>query len=362
MQGQTGSQTSGRPESTWDEERLRGYPPPYPEGWYVVARAEDIGRKPIQVRVAGNDMVVFRGAENRVHAISSWCPHMGANLAKGCVEDGQLVCPFHRWRLDGDGQVTQARPGDRFNPNRRVASWAVDDVHGWVAIFHRHGEIGRSSAPKPPYQIQRVPEIDSGELILRGEHDEGVVNMHLIEFAENSVDEAHFETIHGRMLIPWTNIAVPGCAIKHVPSWHTDPAEPHVAWFRDEASLIIRGRHLPETGATALIRIDGPGGFVRFDFDLNGRGRVVMMHSHTPIGPLSQHVRFKWWSEKRVPKLLASYVVGEWVTQWRQDVPIWEDKIYHERPMLTESDGPVARLRKWYSQFYPSGSSPALES
>jgi cholesterol 7-dehydrogenase len=334
--------------------RLEPYPPPYPEGWYVVAKEADIGPKPMHVRVAGNDIVVFRGAENRVHAIDAYCPHMGANLAGGCVKEGQLVCPFHNWRLDGDGQVTFTREGERYNPNRRVASWAVDDVHGWICIFHRHGELGRQSAPKPPYQILRVPEIDSGELIFRGEHDEGIVNMHLIEFAENSVDVPHFDTIHGKLLVPWTNIPVPGFRIHHVPSWQIDEAEPHVAWFGDDAQLEFRGKLIEGSGAKATIRIDGPGGLVRFEFDLGGKGRVVMYQSHTPVGPLEQHVRFRWWSERRIPKLLASYIVGNWVTQWRQDVPIWEQKIYRPKPMLTESDGPVMKLRRWYSQFYPN--------
>lgn len=340
--------------------RLEGYPPPYPEGWYVAGRERDFGRKPVKVRIAGNDLVLFRGAEGAVHAIDAHCPHMGANLERGCVKDGQLECPFHRWRLDGDGQVTRTRPGDRFNPARRTTSWAVDDVHGWICVFHRHGDIEGQSAPKPPYQISRVPEIDSGELLFRGEHDEGIVRMHLIEFAENSVDEPHFETIHDRLRIPWTDIPVPGMTIDHTATWRTDPAEPHVAWFGDEAQLVFRGKPIPNSGATATIRIDGPGGLIRFDFDIGGRGRVVMFQSHTPIAPLTQHVRFRWWSEKRVPKLLASYIVGNWVTQWRRDVPIWEDKIYRPRPMLTESDGPVVKLRKWYEQFYPDA--PAREA
>lgn len=229
----------------------------------------------------------------------------------------------------------------------------MDNVHGFISIYHRHGDLDGSSAPKPPYQIQRVPEIDSGELIFRGEHDEGIVKMHLIEFAENSVDTRHFETIHGKLLIPWTNIPVPGFTIDHALTWRTDEDEPHVAWFGDEAQLVFRGKPLPNSSATATIRIDGPGGLVRFDFDLNGRGRVVMFHTHTPVGPLELDVRFRWWSERRVPKLLASYVVGNWVTQWRQDVPIWEQKIYRQKPMLLTTDGPVMQLRRWYSQFYP---------
>ena len=38
--------------------------------------------------------------------------------------------------------------------------------------------------------------------------------------------------------------------------------------------------------------------------------------------------------------------------QFTQDVPIWEHKVYRERPMLTAVDGPVARYRRWFRQFY----------
>jgi nitrite reductase/ring-hydroxylating ferredoxin subunit len=347
------------PAAEKDFERIDSYPPPYPEGWYVAARERDVGTSPLKVRVAGNDVVLFRGAEGRVHAVDTYCPHMGADLSCGRVVEGLLECPFHQWRFAGDGQVAQLRKGERLRPGLRVASWAVDALHGWVLIYHRHGEISRSEPPKPPYQVQPVPEIETGELRFRGEHDEGIIRMHLLEFSENSVDVPHFETIHGPLRIPWTNIRVPGFGIHHDPTWETSEAEPHVAWFKDVAQLKFRDKLIPGSGATALIRIDGPGGVVRFDFDLNGNGRIVMFQSHTPVAPLEQHVRFRWWSERRVPKLLASYVVGNWVTQWRQDVPIWEKKIYQPRPLLMESDGPVMKLRRWYGQFYPEGAPSA---
>jgi 3-ketosteroid 9alpha-monooxygenase subunit A len=38
--------------------------------------------------------------------------------------------------------------------------------------------------------------------------------------------------------------------------------------------------------------------------------------------------------------------------QFTQDVPIWENKIYRDRPMLTKNDGPVTQYRRWFRQFY----------
>ena len=44
-------------------EREATYPPPYPEAWYVVARAADVSDQPTQVRLAGHDVVLFRDGE-----------------------------------------------------------------------------------------------------------------------------------------------------------------------------------------------------------------------------------------------------------------------------------------------------------
>ena len=38
--------------------------------------------------------------------------------------------------------------------------------------------------------------------------------------------------------------------------------------------------------------------------------------------------------------------------QFTQDVPIWENKIYRERPIITKKDGPVREYRQWFRQFY----------
>ena len=43
--------------------------------------------------------------------------------------------------------------------------------------------------------------------------------------------------------------------------------------------------------------------------------------------------------------------------QFTQDVPIWEHKIYREKPPLTQVDGPVSQYRRWFRGFY-SGWSP----
>lgn len=53
--------------------------------------------------VQGRMVAVFC-VNGAYHAIDDFCPHMGASLAEGCVEEGVVACPWHAWRfrvLDG---------------------------------------------------------------------------------------------------------------------------------------------------------------------------------------------------------------------------------------------------------------------
>ena len=53
-----------------------------------MARADQDGR-----------MVAVFFVDETYHAIDDFCPHMGASLAAGAVENGEVMCPWHAWRF-----------------------------------------------------------------------------------------------------------------------------------------------------------------------------------------------------------------------------------------------------------------------
>ena len=50
--------------------------------------------------------------------------------------------------------------------------------------------------------------------------------------------------------------------------------------------------------------------------------------------------------------LLLRKAISEGKKTIGQGVPIWENKLYRERPGLCDGDGPIMQYRRWASQFY----------
>ncbi|MCY3952974.1 MAG: Rieske 2Fe-2S domain-containing protein, partial [bacterium] len=62
------------------DEALRHY-------WHPVAVASDVTAEPQQVRLLGENIVLYRDGEGLV-ALRDKCVHRGATLSAGCIRDG----------------------------------------------------------------------------------------------------------------------------------------------------------------------------------------------------------------------------------------------------------------------------------
>ncbi len=335
--------------------RLSTYPPPFPAGWYRVAASADLRRGKILYREClGTQMVIFRSDEDGLpRAMGAFCPHLGANLSGGCVKNGGVECPFHRWTIGGDGRVADIPYADKLPPKARQQVWPTVERYGQIFIYHRGNAAELDPDIEPPYELPQIADLDDGTLVYRGSYAPPNVHMHIIEFTENSVDFQHFQPLHGKMTIPWTSIPLPGVDIKHTAHWEPDPDQPHIAYFHDHAIVKLFGREMEKSQANAVITFIGPAGVTTFRISIPELGDVLMFHTHLPVGPMEQEVRFRWFADPKIPRLLVKYVIGNWISQWRNDIDIWENKIHLARPVLAKGDGPLHRARKWFSQFYP---------
>jgi hypothetical protein len=89
---------------------------------------------------------------------------------------------------------------------------------------------------------------------------------------------------------------------------------------------------------------------------------TLLVASVAPIDDEYVDVRFSF-AVKKLPSGEATSTVGaafirEIERQLGQDIPIWENKIYVNPPLIAEGDGPVGVFRRWCKQFYQDGSEP----
>ena len=73
--------------------------------WTPVIETRAVGAKPLRVILAGEPVVLFRGAEGKIGALIDRCPHRGVALSLGRVcATGNLECAFHGWQFDTRGE------------------------------------------------------------------------------------------------------------------------------------------------------------------------------------------------------------------------------------------------------------------
>ena len=119
-------------------------------GWYPVARAAEVGTRPLPVGAGGRAYVLVRlrpGGE--VSAFPARCPHRLVPLSAGTVVDGRLTCPYHGWQFDGEGRcisIPSLGPDGTAPPRADLpVAWAVEERHGWVWLAPE-----RTAVPTPP--------------------------------------------------------------------------------------------------------------------------------------------------------------------------------------------------------------------
>ncbi len=336
--------------------RLASYPPPYPDGWYRLLGSKSLRRGQVRyLECLGRALVVWR-SENAddVFAMSAFCPHLGANLARGRVCENRIECPFHAWQFTGDGRAASVPYSDTVPTRIATESFPVREVHGQIFMYHRGGGVKQQAGDEVPYPVPRIREVDDGTFVFRGHYYAGRIRSHMIELIENAADPAHFGYLHNRMTLPWTQIQIPGVDLEH--SARLDFGyypETYRIPLLVETVLDVFGRRIERTRARTRVTFTGAGSIVNLRITIPNVGDVEIIQSQLPVAPLEQQVHFRWFADRRVPRLLVWYAVGHWVSQWRNDVRIWQDKIFRRPPMLCRDDGPVMRLRKWYQKFFP---------
>jgi len=309
--------------------------PPYPNGWFAIAHADEIAPGQIKaVTALGQELVVLRDMNGKAHVLDAYCPHLGAHLAQGGKVVGDAVqCPFHGWVFDAASGQCKAIPYAKKIPARAaVKTWPVLERNGLI-FFHHHLE-----GAAPTWEPQIIPELSDPDFVQWGKR-EWEVPTHPQEIMENGVDWAHFETLHG-----WK--------VKKI---HWTPDGPYYSLKIDVDTGADEQAQTAANADEVNSYNSGPGFlFTRAVGTMHG----IVVNCLTPIAPERLRLLHIYYFHKDcAPAVYEGFMEG-YLRDWALDIPIWSTKVFRPRPVLADGDGPhFGQFRKWYRQFY----SPEVE-
>jgi nitrite reductase/ring-hydroxylating ferredoxin subunit len=311
-------------------EMSKRYPlPPFPNGWFQVAYSDELELgQVVPLRYFGKRLVMFRAEDGTPTAFDAYCPHMGADLGVGGrLEGGTLVCPFHAWRFDGRGHCVDIPYANKVPAKAQLNPWPVCERNGLIMVWHH------AQGKPPEWEIPEVPEYGS-DAWTDYERRRWKIRVHNQDMAENAVDRAHFEYVHGTMNVPESKVEADGPVLHAV----------------SKAKM-----HTPQGDIDGTIDSTLSGfGFSTIRF--GGIVDTLLLSSVTPIDGEYVDVRFSF-SVKKLGDASATRGVGAALIQdiekqMSEDIPIWENKGYIPRPILCDGDGPIGVFRRWCRQFY----------
>jgi vanillate O-demethylase monooxygenase subunit len=108
----------------------------YDMSWYVVGETTQIKiNHPFKATIWSKDYVIWRTPDNKYHALEDVCPHKGSALSIGTIQNDHIVCPYHGYEFNNNGNLTVV-PGICFNssPQYNIAKFSVVEKHGWIYL------------------------------------------------------------------------------------------------------------------------------------------------------------------------------------------------------------------------------------
>jgi nitrite reductase (NADH) small subunit len=96
--------------------------------FHTLCRVGDVGEGEGRVFEVGNKLIALFCHDGQYFAIDDVCPHMGASLSGGYLENGIVTCPWHAWRFRlADGAWAD-------NPRIKIGCYPVQVADGEIRV------------------------------------------------------------------------------------------------------------------------------------------------------------------------------------------------------------------------------------
>ena len=259
--------------------------------WWVAALSEEIGREPIGRLLLDMPILLYRAEDNEVVALDNRCPHRGAPLSMGKLDRDDIVCGYHGFRFDRQGQCVGVPSQDRAPRAVKVRSYRTVEQAPFVWIYL--GDEARIDTVPVPYSLAWMDE--PGFAAVSGYMD---IRANYMLLKENVLDLTHFGYVHAASfgITDWNDppgVEVDGDVVTYRQEFRDNPLAPIYA----VPIGVEPGKHFDRDNygsfvspALQIAAVDfhdpAPAAGERSDF------RLRICHATTPAGPDRMHY---WW-------------------------------------------------------------------
>jgi nitrite reductase/ring-hydroxylating ferredoxin subunit len=163
--------------------------------WHPVALTSEVSEIPKEIRILGEDLVIFKTTKGIIGLVHKACPHRRASMAYGKIEDEGIRCCYHGWLFSTNGEILET-PGEdveskqakKLRETFKLGAYPVIEFNGLVFSY-----LG------PMEKIPDFPHYDTFEIAGNISNPYRIdYNCNWIQVLDAIMDPLHTSFLHGQ--------------------------------------------------------------------------------------------------------------------------------------------------------------------
>ena len=163
--------------------------------WHPVALTSEVSEVPKEIRILGEDLVIFKTTKGNIGLVHKACPHRRASMVYGKIEERGIRCCYHGWLFSPEGKILET-PGE--DPNSKQAAKLRETFKlGAYPIIEFNGLVFSYLGPMD--KIPEFPHYDSFEIPGNTSSPYRIdYNCNWIQVLDAIMDPLHTSFLHGQ--------------------------------------------------------------------------------------------------------------------------------------------------------------------
>ncbi|MDC0436056.1 aromatic ring-hydroxylating dioxygenase subunit alpha [Candidatus Pelagibacter sp.] len=163
--------------------------------WHPVALSSEVSEVPKEIRILGEDLVIFKTTKGNIGLVHKACPHRRASMAYGKTEERGIRCCYHGWLFSPDGEILEtpgedpdSKPAEKLRETFKLGAYPVIEFNGLVFSY-----LG------PMNKIPEFPHYDAFEIPGNTSSPYRIdYNCNWIQVLDAIMDPVHTSFLHGQ--------------------------------------------------------------------------------------------------------------------------------------------------------------------